>query len=42
MLVVHKKPAVRACLEACGASLRYLPPYSHDLNPTEPEWGLIK
>ncbi len=41
-LQAHKQPAVRACLEAAGATLRYLPPYSHDLNPIEPAWGLVK
>jgi transposase len=41
-LAVHKQPAVRACIDACGATLRFLPPYSHDLNPIEPGWGLMK
>jgi transposase len=26
---------VRDAIEACGATLRYLPPYSPDLNPIE-------
>ena len=41
-LQAHKQPAVRAWIEAGGATLRYLPPYSHDLNPIEPAWGLVK
>jgi transposase len=41
-LAAHKGPAVRALIEGCGARLRFLPPYSHDLNPIEAAWGLIK
>ena len=41
-LQAHKQPAVRARIEAGGATLRYLPPYSHDLNPIELAWGLVK
>ena len=41
-LQAHKQPAVRAQIEACGATVRYLPPYSHDFNPIEPAWGLVK
>ena len=29
----HKGPSVRALIEAAGASLLYLPPYSPDFNP---------
>lgn len=29
----HKGPAVRAAIEAAGARLLYLPPYSPDFNP---------
>ena len=32
---VHKVAGVREAIEACGATLRYLPPYSLDLNPIE-------
>ena len=32
-LQAHKAPAVRARIEAAGARLLYLPPYSPDLNP---------
>jgi transposase len=31
----HKSPAVRAAIEAAGAELRFLPPYSPDFNPIE-------
>jgi len=41
-LPVHRTPAVRALIEARGATLRLLPPYSPDLNPIEPAWGLVK
>ena len=38
----RSSPAVRALVERRGATLRYLPPYSHDFNPIEPAWGLVK
>jgi transposase len=41
-LNAHKSPTVRQLIEARGATLRFLPPYSHDFNPIEPAWGLIK
>ena len=31
----HKGPRVRELIEAAGAGLRYLPPYSPDFNPPE-------
>ncbi len=31
----HKVSGVREAIEACGATLLYLPPYSPDLNPIE-------
>jgi transposase len=31
----HKRPAVRRAIEAAGAMLLYLPPYSPDFNPIE-------
>jgi transposase len=34
----HKVAGVREAIEAAGASLLYLPPYSPDLNPVEPGW----
>jgi transposase len=33
---------VRERIEACGASLLYLPPYSPDLNPIEKAWAKLK
>ncbi len=31
----HKGPSVQAAIEAAGATVRYLPPYSPDFNPIE-------
>jgi transposase len=41
-LPVHRAAAVRDLIEARGAQLTLLPPYSPDLNPIEPAWGLVK
>ena len=41
-LSVHKAKGVRELIEACGAKLIYLPPYSPDLNPIEKCWSKIK
>ena len=41
-LQAHKAPEVRFFVEQRGATLRYLPPYSHDFNPIEPAWALVK
>lgn len=38
----HKVPGVRAAIETAGAELRYLPPYSPDLNPIEPAFSKFK
>lgn len=38
----HKAPGVRETIEAAGASLRYLPPYSPDFNPIENMWSKVK
>lgn len=38
----HKSAAVRQLIEAAGASLRFLPPYSPDLNPIEQTFAKIK
>ena len=38
----HKGARVRALIEAVGASLLYLPPYSPDFNPIEPMWSKVK
>lgn len=41
-LPAHKLEAVRALIEARGAKLRYLPPYSPDLNPIEMAYSKFK
>jgi len=41
-LSVHKVLGVREAIEATGASLRYLPTYSPDLNPIERCWSKMK
>lgn len=41
-LGVHKNKGVRAAIEAAGAELRFLPPYSPDLNPIESCWSKLK
>ena len=38
----HKSPAVRAAIERAGATLRFLPPYSPDLNPIEQVFAKLK
>jgi transposase len=38
----HKVTGVRAAIEAAGAELRYLPPYSPDLNPIEQLFAKLK
>jgi transposase len=38
----HKIEGVRAAIEATGAELRYLPPYSPDLNPIEQVFAKLK
>lgn len=41
-LATHKVQGVREAIEAAGARLRYLPPYSPDFNPIENMWSKIK
>ncbi len=41
-LSAHKVAGVRALIEARGAELRYLPPYSPDYNPIEACWSMVK
>ena len=41
-LSVHKSPEVLALVQAAGAEVRFLPPYSPDLNPIEKMWSKIK
>ena len=38
----HKGAGVRAAIEAVGASLLYLPPYSPDFNPIENAFAKLK
>lgn len=38
----HKGPRVREMIEAAGASLLYLPPYSPDFNPIEKAFSKLK
>jgi transposase len=38
----HKRPAVRDRIEAAGATLRFLPPYSPDFNPIEKAFARLK
>jgi len=41
-LTSHKGPSVRDMIEAAGAELRYLPPYSPDFNPIENAFSKLK
>ena len=41
-LAVHKQPEVGAAIEAAGAQLRFLPPYSPDFNPIELAFAKLK
>jgi transposase len=41
-LRAHKAPAVAALIQRRGAILKFLPPYSHDFNPIEAVWALVK
>ena len=41
-LSAHKVAGVREAIEAAGASLLYLPPYSCDFNPIELAWSKLK
>jgi transposase len=38
----HKVAGVKAAIEGAGAALRYLPPYSPDLNPIEQSFAKLK
>lgn len=38
----HKVAGVRERIQAAGADLLYLPPYSPDLNPIEKAWAKLK
>ncbi len=41
-LATHKVAGVRQAIEAAGARLLYLPPYSPDFNPIENLWSKVK
>ena len=41
-LPAHKPAGVRTAIEAAGAELRYLPPYSPDFNPIEQAFAKLK
>jgi transposase len=41
-LSFHKAPRILTLIEAVGAHLEFLPPYSPDLNPIELCWAKIK
>jgi len=38
----HKGPRVEELIKAAGAELRYLPPYSPDMNPIEKAYSKLK
>ena len=38
----HKGPKVEQLIKAVGAELRYLPPYSPDMNPIEKVYSKLK
>ncbi len=41
-LSAHKDPQTQYLIEQAGAELRFLPPYSPDLNPIEKMWSKVK
>ena len=41
-LSAHKSAGIQAAIEARGARLEYLPPYSSDFNPIELGWAKVK
>jgi transposase len=41
-LATHKEAGVKEAIEAAGARVEYLPPYSPDLNPIENMWSKVK
>ena len=41
-LPAHKPTAIREAIEAAGASMLFLPPYSPDLNPIEQVFAKLK
>ena len=41
-LGAHKSPIIRAAIEAAGARVLFLPPYSPEFNPIERAWAKLK
>ena len=41
-LSAHKSQKVENIINSCHAELRFLPPYSPDLNPIEKMWSKVK
>ena len=41
-LTAHKRPQIKQLIEAAGAAVLYLPPYSPDFNPIEMIWSKVK
>jgi transposase len=41
-LSAHKDIPALLCIETCGASVLFLPPYSPDFNPIEKMWSKVK
>ena len=41
-LAAHKTPGIASAIQAAGASVLYLPPYSPDFNPIEAMWSKVK
>ena len=41
-LAAHKAAGVAEAVNAAGATVLYLPPYSPDLSPIEPMWSKVK
>jgi transposase len=41
-LKAHKVAGVREAIDATGARLQYLPPYSPELSPLELAWSTLK
>lgn len=38
----HKSPKTKILVEGAGCYLKYLPTYSPDFNPIEPQWAILK
>ena len=41
-LSAHKSPATLGLIQTAGATIRFLPAYSPDLNPIEKMWSKVK